>query len=370
MRTIGSFESNRDASIFSHYLKQQGIQNIVEVDRTNKHAIWVYEEEQLELAANYYSDFTERPDLFKEFIANYIREKEISKYLAAQLLQQHKKHVEASPPFVSAPPIRSVTAIISLLCIALFFMIQSQLLKNPIADSSKTKIEKALLYDYPRFIEIKDDFANKYPNEELRYDHEAFKDAKFWPGLQRIFILKFKHIDIPETFVSPPLCEKIQEGEIWRIFTPIFLHRTFVHLLLNILWFIYLGQLVEKRVGMFRFFLFCAICAIGCNTAQYFVSGWNFNGLSGIVCGLFGFIWARQKYAAWELYPLSKSTSKMIFVLLSINMVLEIFTMFSDIILHTTWHLAVANTSHLIGAFLGIILGKLRYFQWRVDQIG
>ena len=43
--------------------------------------------------------------------------------------------------------------------------------------------------------------------------------------------------------------------EYWRLFTPIFIHIGFVHLLMNSLVLYYLGSFVEKIIGSWRFAL-------------------------------------------------------------------------------------------------------------------
>ena len=88
---------------------------------------------------------------------------------------------------------------------------------------------------------------------------------------------------------------EVMRGEIWRLFTPILLHGGIVHLAFNLLCLIDLGGLIERRQGSMRFSaLVLALAAIS-NLVQYYVSGPNFGGLSGVLFGLLGYVWIRGR---------------------------------------------------------------------------
>ena len=100
--------------------------------------------------------------------------------------------------------------------------------------------------------------------------------------------------------------EKIRQGEVWRLFTPCLLHFDFLHILFNMAWLWILGKQIEERIHWKKLGLLILIVGIVSNTAQYLVSGPSFLGFSGIVVGMAGFIWMRQRNAPWEGYPLSR----------------------------------------------------------------
>lgn len=83
---------------------------------------------------------------------------------------------------------------------------------------------------------------------------------------------------------------EVRAGEWWRLVTPSFVHIDLFHLLFNgiLLW--ELGRLLEPWVGRVRYSLMVLVLAVGSNLAEYWVSGPNFGGLSGILFGLLGFI--------------------------------------------------------------------------------
>lgn len=108
------------------------------------------------------------------------------------------------------------------------------------------------------------------------------------------------------TFVNSKLYEKtkdpaasLKRGEFWRAITPIFLHANAIHLALNLFMFVSLGRLIEQMFGTPRFALFILVLAILPNMLQGLSPEWlhgnpRFGGISGVVYGMFGFVWIRS----------------------------------------------------------------------------
>jgi GlpG protein len=89
---------------------------------------------------------------------------------------------------------------------------------------------------------------------------------------------------------------EVLNGQVWRIITPIFLHFSFFHILFNMFWLHDLGGQIEKRKGSRFFLLFILITAIISNLAQFKLGGPAFGGMSGVVYGLFGYVWIKSKF--------------------------------------------------------------------------
>lgn len=80
----------------------------------------------------------------------------------------------------------------------------------------------------------------------------------------------------------------IEQGEWWRFITPVFLHVGFLHLLMNTLALYYLGAMVERIYGSFRF-LFIYLFAGSFGTLGSFLFTPSVSaGASGAIFGLFG----------------------------------------------------------------------------------
>ncbi|MGJ7921365.1 rhomboid family intramembrane serine protease [Neobacillus sp. LXY-4] len=80
----------------------------------------------------------------------------------------------------------------------------------------------------------------------------------------------------------------ILEGEWWRFFTPMFLHIGFLHLLMNSIALFYMGPLVERIFGSFRFVLIYLFAGFAGSVASFAFSPNLSAGASGAIFGCFG----------------------------------------------------------------------------------
>ncbi|MFV0443980.1 MAG: rhomboid family intramembrane serine protease [Planctomycetaceae bacterium] len=135
---------------------------------------------------------------------------------------------------------------------------------------------------------------------------------------------------------------EIRSGQLWRLITPCLIHFDPLHLVGNVSWFYLLGRVIERTRKRSRFLLFLLVLGVGSNLAQYLMHGPNFGGLSGVDCGLFGFLWFKSQFrpeAGFHLPP-------------------------EQTVLFAGWMLIalsgavgpIANTAHLAGLTLGILL--------------
>ena len=206
--------------------------------------------------------------------------------------------------------------------------------------SPLSPVKRALLYDFPQAYELNQNI----PHWDGFYDQIA-------PALQG---KPFK--------INAPLFEKIKQGEVWRLFTPIFLHGDIFHILFNMAWAIIIGRQIESRIGVWKTILFIMITAAISNTAQYLMSGPNFIGYSGVLCGMFGFIWIRQRHCPWEEYDLERSTALFIFIFVMGVFSLQVLAFFLNFFANIHFNLPIANTAHLTGGLTGAFLALLPYF--------
>jgi len=161
----------------------------------------------------------------------------------------------------------------------------------------------------------------------------------------------------------PFLSLSIFKGQFYRIFTPALLHANLLHILFNLLWFVPLGSMIEKRAGGLKLLVLILLTAIAANCAQFFVTGPLFLGVSGVVCALAGFVFVRTKKAPWEGYPLSKSGIGLLFIYILFLTLLELFGKVFVYLSGTTVVSPIANTAHLTGALFGGLLGFNRWFR-------
>ncbi len=102
-------------------------------------------------------------------------------------------------------------------------------------------------------------------------------------------------ISISDARVAPLL--EVRHGEVWRLFTPAFIHFGIAHLGFNMLNLVGLGNVLERRLRSWHYLLLVVSLAVFSNLTQYFVTGnWAFGGMSGVIYGLIGYIWLRGRF--------------------------------------------------------------------------
>lgn len=140
----------------------------------------------------------------------------------------------------------------------------------------------------------------------------------------------------------------------WRPITPAFIHFSVEHLVFNLIWWGWLGSQIETRLSSSWLLVLLLVLALSSNTAQYFVSGWQFGGMSGVVYGLTGYVWWMQ----WLQPSHGLSIPKALVGLSLVWMVLG----FADLL----W-IDMANTAHLAGlvAGCGVAFCHARLFSYK-----
>jgi GlpG protein len=136
---------------------------------------------------------------------------------------------------------------------------------------------------------------------------------------------------------------EIRHGEIWRLFTPMFLHFGLLHIFFNMLWLRDLGSMIEARKSTWMLLVLVLVIAGTSNLAQYLVSGPTFGGMSGVVYGLLGYIWMQGKFDPASKLSLEPQT------------VLFMIVWFFLCLFHVIGN--VANTVHAVGLGVGIAWG-------------
>ena len=136
---------------------------------------------------------------------------------------------------------------------------------------------------------------------------------------------------------------EIINGQIWRLFTPIVIHFGILHIAFNLLWLYQLGSAIEQRQTSKRMLILVIIISLLSNLAQYLWDGPLFGGMSGVVYGLLGYVWAQGRFNPRSGLGLDKNIALMMliwFVVCWMGLVGNI-----------------ANMAHTMGLLCGVILG-------------
>jgi GlpG protein len=141
---------------------------------------------------------------------------------------------------------------------------------------------------------------------------------------------------------------EVRQGEFWRLITPIFVHFGPIHLLFNMLWLKVLGASIESRDGSWKFSLLVLFLALASNFTQFYWQGPIFGGMSGVVYGLFGYVWIRAKTDPFSGYFMPKETVY--------TMIAWFFLCVFQVIPN------IANGAHAGGLVAGMAVGALPRF--------
>lgn len=133
-----------------------------------------------------------------------------------------------------------------------------------------------------------------------------------------------------------------QAGEIWRYLTPIFIHFSLLHILFNLTWWWYLGGMIEKRLGWGKLVEIALISGLLSNYAQASISGPDFGGLSGVIYALMGYVWLYGENIKSTGISLARALIGIAIIWLIAG--------------YTGILGAIANTAHLVGLIIGLIL--------------
>lgn len=377
MRNIGSFSEQIQAKKFSQFLRSRGIENTCEISFNRAKngvicAIWVHEEDQKERAEKYYLEFCQNP--------------EDPKYKLPESQQKESVRVSAieSPPklreeVVENRPFFPVLYFFLAVCVIIFMIDTVQEMsiekKNPtVASLVLTPLENALFIDAPISITTYNRIIESYAPTSTDTPQQVQADVKemtaevdkipYFRGFYQWIMEKGKG----EKYPSGPMFTKVREGEVWRLFTPAILHKNLLHILFNMLWLWVLGKQIEMRVPRARICLLILVIAIVTNVLQYLMSGPYFLGFSGVIMGMAGFIWMRQRVAPWEGYPLSRTIFLFLALYIGALLLLQIASFFAQFFGLGTFSANIANTAHIAGAVVGALLGRMPFFSWRAVE--
>jgi len=382
MRLIHTFTDKEQGKRLLSHLAQREIKSHLEgSEESSDVSLWVTEEDRVEEAEALLEDFLADPENAKfdtvEGVAPPIEE-----------IIEPSQEIKVEPPRRrSGGRTGVITLSVLFICIVLYFFNALYAVQGRSSQSDTTlpqalrsdPLKAKLLFDYPAYLHIRDILIDKYGATWMTNPNDLppqgkllllkYQSSRVWEGLYSL-ILHHHHEEMAgrESDWSDhgPLFERYYKGEVWRFVTPAFLHGGLFHIFFNLAWLLTLGTQMESRLGAWRYLLFIFATALFSNTCQYLMSGYNFLGLSGVVCAMLGFIWQRQKSSAWEGYLLQKGTVAFISIFVLGLAGLQTMSFFSEFVgmAEGAGAVGVANTAHIMGGVIGIALGRSNLFSW------
>lgn len=146
--------------------------------------------------------------------------------------------------------------------------------------------------------------------------------------------------------------DEIISGQLWRLITPIFLHFNLLHILFNCMWLHSLGSQIEKKKGTKFFITFILCTAIVSNLSQFLITGPAFGGMSGVVYGLFGYVWIKSRLDPGDGFYIDP-----VVAMIMLGFFLVCFTGAFG---------GVANWAHAGGLIVGLGWGYGSAFKWNL----
>jgi GlpG protein len=289
MRTIGQLESEPQARMFADYLFVRGIEAMTEASAAGAWTIWVVDEDRVDESKALLSRFRSMPEAEEFYAAARAAD-------ARRREEQRASRSEEQKLTRPAAAVRrlgggGITTVLMILCVATALVTR--------LGQERTWTEWFLISNL-----------------------QLIDPARFWDSLA-----------------------EIAQGQVWRLFSPVLLHFSLWHLVFNLLWMQDLGTVLEGRIGSWRFAGVVAFVAVVSNLAQYVAAGAGFGGLSGVVYGLFGYLWVRGRFDIRFGVWISPLTSGLLLVFLALG----IFGLLGP----------TANAAHFSGLLAGAVLGWL-----------
>jgi GlpG protein len=137
--------------------------------------------------------------------------------------------------------------------------------------------------------------------------------------------------------------QRMVEGwELWRLITPIFLHLGLLHLLFNMWWLKDFGTFIERRHSTLTLASMVVLMGVLSNAAQALLVSESFGGMSGVIYGLFGYIWTRGRFDPTFGVRLERST---------------VIILVGWMLLGFAGLMRMANLAHLGGLVVGTLWG-------------
>lgn len=307
MREIGTLTSETEARAFADFLLSRKITSKVVEGRIGW-VVWVHDEGKLSEAVAELESFRAQPDL-----PIYLEASQTAREIRRAAEQAEKAHRKASrnlrdrwegPAWRKSPLTYALIAVSVVVAIATNF-----------GDNKMSRVFHALVF-------------SDYQLDVIRVG------GQFMPA-----IVGHGWSDIAS-------------GQVWRLFTPILLHLSPVHLVFNMLFLRSLGGMIELRKGTGRFAILVFGSALVSNVGQYLVQSQGtsvaiFGGMSGVGYALFGYLWMKGQYHPEERLGVNSNT---------------VMIMLAWLVLCTTGALGpIANTAHLVGLAVGVLVGITRF---------
>lgn len=247
MRMLHLFDDERSAATLSDALYAEGVETSVRETRDERHALWVHDESQMDLAQAMLARFQASP--------------------ADPIFEERQRAARARRKAEEAK--------------------QKQ---------SRHRVEK-----------MRDQLTRAEATPFVTYGIMAFSVGLYFliearPEIGRAMLPQGAGFTITEAIVDG------LTSQPWTFLSPVFVHGGLLHLIFNVLWIRDLGSVMERAHSSLRMFGATVLFGVGGVITELYWSQSPAVGLSGVVYGLLGYLFFRGKYDPTYPYQIPRST--------------------------------------------------------------
>jgi GlpG protein len=302
MRLLTTVTDRAEAKTLGDALYADGIVTTLKETRDGSFAVWVHDEERMEQARAFLSAFDANASRFSDMArkarAQHRQDSQSDERLRART-EKIRRQIEARQNM----RIGTVTAGLMVICVVVFFL------------------------------------------SGMGQDTSIVRYLTFMPLLP-----------VAGGFVFGDV-SAIWHGQPWRLFTPMFLHFGFMHIFFNLWWLKDLGTALERLFSARYLLILVLVTAAFSHALEYAISGpTRFGGMSGVVYGLFVFIWIRGRLDPSFPYRIPQQLVTFMLIWLGLGF--------------TGWVGPIANWVHTGGLIVGAVWGVIssRYIQRKLGR--
>ena len=348
MRNLGSLDNPKQAESFIAYLLVQGIEGHFDA-QANPPEIWVKDEDRLTEAINELAAFRQNPTDPK-YTAALSQAKTIRQEQAKKTKAMQKNIVHVARGGLNKKP--HLTMLLLGLCGIVGLLTNFGIKPGDVNRNGRFDVEdkKASVahFTQPVYRWLQFTCIGPPESKELNQTYpEGEKDA-----------LALR-------------TASLQRGEVWRLFTPIFIHHGVMHIVFNLYMLFNFGSLIERRYSWKRLLMLTLLASaipnlVQCTVPEFiqgiapiYIGGYMMTGLggmSGVVYGLFGYIWIKSIFDPKFGFRIPQSS-------IIIMMAWLFGCMFADQLAKAGigfFPTNIANWAHGIGLLVGMIVAFLQ----------
>ncbi len=150
----------------------------------------------------------------------------------------------------------------------------------------------------------------------------------------------------------------LKQGEVWRLFSPMFVHFSWLHIVFNLLWLWEIGRRIEQVNGSWALLGIVMVSSLVANVLQYVMSSPGFfGGMSGVVFGLLGYalVWSKAIPSRAMGVPNGVYIFMLVYLAIGFTGAIDLLGLGS-----------IANGAHLGGLLGGLATGGLAVLLFRL----